>query len=125
MKKTFFEFVRYVLVGVAATAVDYGAYFFLTRALAMAAPLANPIAYSLGNVASFIGQRTITFRSHGHPGGQYARFLLVNIIGLVISQLTLMAIIYFGVNDLLAKAAGVITSGTFNYLCNRFWTFRG
>jgi len=40
------------------------------------------------------------------------------------------AIRFFGQNGFhgarladIAKAAGVITSGTFNYLSNRFWTF--
>ena len=124
MKKTFFELVRYVSVGVMATVVDYGAYYILTRSFSFAATVANPGAYLVGNVVSFLGQRTVTFRSHGHPGSQYLRFLVVNATGLVISQFTLVVLMRLGVNDLVAKAAGVITSGTFNYLANRFWTFR-
>ena len=124
MKKTFFELVRYVLVGIMATVVDYGAYYILTRFLFFSAVFANPIAYLAGNVVSFLGQRTVTFRSHGRPGSQYLRFLVVNATGLVISQLTLVVLMRLGVDDLVAKAAGVITSGTFNYLSNRFWTFR-
>jgi len=123
MKKTFFEFIRYIAVGVAATIFDYGTYYLLTRLLYLPAVAANPIAYLIGNVVSFVGQRTITFRSHGRPAHQYLRFLLVNIIGLAISQLTLVVLLRLGVNDLVAKAAGVITSGSFNYLANRFWTF--
>jgi len=123
MKKTFFELVRYVLVGVVATAVDYGAYYILTRFFFFAAVVANPVSYVCGNVVSFLGQRTITFRSHGRPGRQYLRFLIVNVTGLVISQFTLVVLLRLGVNDLVAKAAGVLTSGTFNYLSNRFWTF--
>jgi putative flippase GtrA len=123
MKKTFFELVRYVSVGIAATIVDYGAYYILTRYFFVAAVYANPFAYVVGNVVSFVGQRTVTFRSHGRPGSQYLRFLVVNATGLVISQFTLVVLLRFGVNDLVAKAAGVLTSGTFNYLSNRFWTF--
>ena len=124
MKKTFFELVRYVLVGAAATVVDYGAYYVLTRYFFIAAVFANQVSYVFGNIVSFLGQRAITFRSHGHPGPQYLRFLVVNAVGLIVSQLTLVILLRLGVNDLLAKAAGVITSGSFNYLSNRFWTFK-
>jgi putative flippase GtrA len=124
MKKKFFEFVRYVLVGIVATVVDYGGYYILTRFLFFPATSANPVAYLVGNVVSFLGQRSVTFRSHGHPGRQYLRFLVVNVTGLIISQFTLVVLLRLGVDDLIAKAAGVITSGTFNYLANRFWTFK-
>ncbi len=123
MKKTFFELVRYVSVGLMATIVDYGTYYLLTRFFFFSATISNPVSYLCGNVVSFFGQRTITFRSHGHTGKQYLRFLVVNAAGLIVSQVTLVALMYFGVNDLFAKAAGVITSGSFNYLANRFWTF--
>ncbi len=123
MKKTFFELVRYVSVGIGATIVDYGAYFLLTRFVFFSATIANPLSYLCGNVVSFYGQRIITFRSHGHTGKQYLRFLVVNAAGLVVSQATLVIFLHFGINDLVAKAAGIITSGTFNYLSNRFWTF--
>jgi putative flippase GtrA len=124
MKKTFFELVRYILVGGIATIVDYGSYFALTRFFFLTAQTANPIAYLLGHIASFVGHRTISFRSSGHPGHQYLRFFIVNIVGLAISQLTLVALLRFGAHDLIAKAAAVATSGLFNYLANKFWTFR-
>lgn len=125
MKKTFFELVRYVLVGIAATVVDYGSYYALTRYFFLTAQTANPIAYLLGHIASFAGHRTISFRSSGRPGRQYLRFLLVNFVGLAISQLTLVVLLRFGAHDLIAKAAAVATSGFFNYLANKFWTFKG
>jgi putative flippase GtrA len=124
MKKTFFQLVRYVLVGAAATFVDFGSYLLFTRVLLLAAQVANPLSYLVGNVVSFLGQRTITFHSNGRPGPQYFRFLVVNAIGLGISQLTLLVFLHFGISDLVGKTAGVIASGSFNYLSNRFWTFR-
>lgn len=123
MKKTIFELIRYVLVGVMASIVDYGAYYLLTRSFLFSATISNPASYLCGNLVSFFGQRMITFRSHGHTGKQYLRFLVVNAAGLIVSQITLVILLNFGVNDLIAKAASVITSGTFNYLFNRFWTF--
>jgi putative flippase GtrA len=124
MKKTFFQLVRYVLVGGAATAFDYGVYFLFTRGLFLAVELANPLSYLAGSVFSFLGQRSITFRSNGNPWPQYFRFVIVNAIGLCVSQATLLIGLHFGLHDLVAKVVCVITSGSFNYLANRFWTFR-
>jgi putative flippase GtrA len=124
MKKTFFQLVRYVAVGGAATAVDYGSYYFLTRGLSVGVLAANPLAYLAGNVVSFLGHRFITFRSEGKPLGEYVRFLLVTAIGLAVSQTVFVVLVWLGVHDLISKAAAVIVSGCFNYLANRFWTFR-
>jgi putative flippase GtrA len=124
MIKTFFQLVRYVLVGAAATVFDLGAYYIFTRFLFLAAEIANPLSYLTGNIISFLGQRTITFHSNGRPGPQYFRFLVVSAIGLGISQTTLLVGLHFGLHDLVAKVACVITSGGFNYLANRFWTFK-
>jgi putative flippase GtrA len=124
MKKVFFELVRYVFVGGAATAVDYGSYYLLTRGLAMGALAANPLAYLAGNFVSFTGHHFVTFRSSGKPLGEYVRFVIVTAVGLGISQIVVWLLLGLHTHDLIAKAASVVISGLFNYLANRFWTFR-
>ncbi len=126
MKKTIFELIRYFFVGLAATFVDYGAYIFLTRFLLFHVLYANPLAYAVGSVVSFVGQRTITFRSRErYVWHQYLRFIAVNLVGLGLSQLVIIIGLKIGVHDLIAKAATIVVAGAFNYLGNRFWTFRG
>jgi dolichol-phosphate mannosyltransferase len=124
MKKTFFQLVRYVGVGATATGADYGSYYLLTRAFGLGVYVSNPLAYLAGNVISFLGHRFITFRSAGKPFGEYVRFLCVTAVGLGISQLAIWVSLSLGFHDLVAKALAVIVSGCFNYLANRFWTFR-
>lgn len=124
MKKTFFQLIRYVTVGGAATAVDYGLYYFLTRGAFFDALAANPLAYLAGNVVSFLGHRFITFRSVSKPFAEYFRFLLVTTIGLAVSQAIMVFFVRLGVHDLISKAVAIVMSGCFNYLANRFWTFR-
>ncbi len=124
MKKTFLQLIRYVMVGAASTVADYGAYLFFTRITAMPALEANPLAYAIGNIVSFYGHRIVTFRSRGKPMAEYARFAVVSIAGLLVSQIVVAAALYVGISDLVGKAASIIISGMFNYLMNRYWTFR-
>ncbi len=124
MLKTFWQMVRYGIVGATATAFDYAAYFFFTRALGWSVGWANPVAYCIGNVVSFLGHRSITFRSSGAVTAEYGKFIVVTVLGLGLSQLVVVGLVALSVNDLIAKAASVLVSGLFNYLLNRFWTFR-
>ena len=124
MKATIFQLIRYVSVGATSTLVDYGSYVLLTRVAAMPALAANPLAYVFGNVVSFFGHRSVTFRSRGEPMREYLRFFLVSVAGLFVSQGVIAAALGWGAPDLIAKAAAVLVSGMFNYLSNRFWTFR-
>jgi len=121
---TFFQIARYFVVGAVSTVADYGSYLFFTRGLALSAFDANPLAYLFGNAVSFFGHHFITFRSHGKPLPEYLRFIFVSIVGLGVSQAVIAATLGLGAPDLIAKAAAVFISGLFNYLCNRFWTFR-
>ena len=124
MKLPFGELARYVLVGGASTVADYGSYFFLTRYLAFPALFANPVAYLFGNVVSFFGHHFITFRSRAQPHTEYPQFLIVSVVGLGVSQGVLSAALALGAPDLVSKGAAVLISGLFNYLANRYWTFR-
>jgi putative flippase GtrA len=124
MIKTIFQLLRYISVGATSTLADYGSYIFFTRIAAMPALEANPLSYLIGNVVSFFGHRPITFRSQGNPMPEYVRFVFVSIAGLLVSQIVIAFALYIGIADLVAKAAAVLVSGAFNYLMNRFWTFR-
>ncbi len=124
MRKDILQFAKYVTVGAAATGVDYGSYVLLTRLGSLGSLTANPLAYWVGNIVSFVGHRTVTFRSHGNPLAEYGRFICVTVIGLSVSQLVVWACLGLGIYDLFAKAAAVLVSGLFNYTVNRFWTFR-
>jgi putative flippase GtrA len=124
MPQTIFQFLRYVLVGGAATVADYGSYYLLTRASGMDSLTANPLSYMAGNVISFLGHRNVTFRSRGRVSSQYLRFICVTVVGIAISQLAIWSLLRLGAHDLVSKAFSVAASGFFNYTANRFWTFK-
>jgi putative flippase GtrA len=124
MKIPLREMAVYVTVGATATFVDYGSYLLLTRGFAWLPLVANPLSYLAGNAVSFGGHRFLTFRSRSEPLRQYARFLIVTAAGIGVSQATIALVLGLGISDLISKAAAVLVSGSFNYLMNRYWTFR-
>jgi putative flippase GtrA len=124
MRLPFWELAKYVGVGAVATIVDYVSYILLTRLFGIPVLAANPLSYLLGNGVSFTGHHFITFRSREKPLPEYIRFAVVSAAGLGVSQLVIMSALWLGFPDLISKAASVLISGLFNYLSNRFWTFR-
>jgi putative flippase GtrA len=114
------------MVGATASAVDYASYFLFTRLFHILPYSANIIAYICGNVVSFIGHRFFTFHTAGNPEvfREYAKFLLITVLGLAISQLVVVYSIKVGITDIIGKGAAVVVSGLFNFYCNSTWTFR-
>ena len=117
---------RYCTVGAVALVVDYASYFLLTRLFHIMPYVANIIAYACGNVVSFFGHRFFTFHTANNPQiiREYARFLLVTVAGLAISESIIVFSITVGIFDLIGKAAAVVVSGMFNFCINSAWTFR-
>ncbi len=117
---------RYCMVGAVASLVDYGSYFLFTRLLYIAPHGANVVAYVCGNVVSFLGHRFFTFHTTDNPQifREYARFLVVTIIGLAISQAIVVFSLQAGITDLIGKGFAVVVSGLFNFIVNSLWTFK-
>jgi putative flippase GtrA len=117
---------RYCAVGLVALAVDYASYFLFTRLFHMMPYAANIVAYCCGNIISFIGHRFFTFHTTGNPAvfREYAKFALITVLGLAISEFIVVYSIKTGISDFIGKGAAVVVSGMFNFYFNNIWTFR-
>jgi putative flippase GtrA len=82
---------RFSLVGVVAT----GVYFIVANFLIgveMATPAnASVLAYISGMVVSFVGQSRFTFRVERNTIGQFARFCVLSLCGMLLSYWCLYA----------------------------------
>jgi len=59
------------------------------------------------------------------PGAEFLRFAAVTVVGLVVDiSLALGLSVIFGLNLVLAAAAGFAAGAALNYLLHEFWTFR-
>jgi putative flippase GtrA len=124
MWRLFTDAMRYGVVGVSSSVVDFLFYFGLTRAAHLPELVANVLAYLVGHLVSYLGNRWWTFRSHGSVGKEYVRFWVTNLIGLAVSQTVLWVGLTLGIHDLVAKVGAIALSGLSNFLLNRHWTFR-
>jgi putative flippase GtrA len=115
--------VRFGLVGVANTGVDVALFTLLTHGFHWLVPLANVVSYSAGIMNSFFLNKYWTFRDATplsrslRPG---FRFVVVNLLGLLISTLTVM-LLALRFPPVIAKLVSVGVVFIWNYsLSNRF-----
>ena len=113
--------VRFGLVGVLNTAVDFLLYLALAGFLPVLA--ANFLSTSCGMVTSFVLNRGFTFRSSGPLNRQILLFLLVTGTGLwVIQPLVLFGLASFGAVQ--AKLAAIGVGMVWNFLLYNSFVFR-
>lgn len=88
---------------------------------------ASALGYAVGLVNSFILNRRITFRdARGRRWrAQFVRFGVVNLLALASNLLILEAVVRSGwLAPRLAVVPAVVGSLAFNFIGNKFWTFR-
>lgn len=127
------EFLRYSIVGLSSTAIDFGVLALLTDVGTWHPLAANPIAFALGVTNGFFWNRhwTFTGAARAEPVGQYMKFVLVQLVGVLIDQAILAAALVVGPDASLtpdqSKWAGKVASIPFvvawNYTANARWTF--
>lgn len=120
-----FQFVRFLVVGVANTLVGlsiiYSAkYFFQASDVA-----ANAIGYGVGICVSFILNSRWTFAYSGLMVPAAVKFFLATAVAYAANLLTVMtAIDGFGINTYLAQALGMPVYTVVAYLISKYLVFR-
>jgi putative flippase GtrA len=124
------QLIRFCLVGLANTAIDFTIYISLTRVWDFGARwylVANLIAFVLANIFSFIINKSWTFENLEYRNYylQYLRFFIVSIGSLIIVE----AILFFFVDilqvyDLWGKVVGIVLSLIWSFFWHRNWTFK-
>lgn len=120
------QFVKFSIVGVSNTVVDFGTYVALTRLGKVHFIGANVVAFLLAATWSYIWNRKWTFRSaDARIRQQYVKFLIVAGVGLGLTTGILYALVtYVGMMDIPAKVIAIGVVLIWNFLINRLWTFR-
>lgn len=115
--------VRFVAVGLANTAIDFGLLLWLTS-LGMTTLYANMISTGSALTFSFFANRKFTFDSDGNVAGQMVKFLVVTLMGLWVlqpivlyaSQMALQGQLGFRSALVLGKVLATGVSMVWNYL---------
>ena len=121
------QFVKYGIVGVMNTMIDFSVYYFFTRYAGFHFLAANFCSWVTAVMVSFLANKFWTFRSYDTAvlARQSARFIIVAIISLVVSQSLLYTFVRIvGIRDLIAKVLTIGIVVFWNFFMNKFWTFR-
>lgn len=125
-KDIFKQFLKFCLVGVLNTLLDFAVYWFLTRSLGMYFFYANFISVLVAMSFSFVMNKFWTFSNFNkNIKKQYLQFAAVNLIYYILNN----AIIFLGVNylligDLWAKVLSTAIGLIWSFGANKVWTFR-
>ncbi|MEX2043577.1 MAG: GtrA family protein [Patescibacteria group bacterium] len=118
------QFVKFVLVGLLTTAINFTVYgallvlgvYYLTAAV---------ISFSVATLNSYTWNRIWTFRAGKHRIGKLAKFTTVQLAGLTLNLIGLWLLVeHAGLHEFPAQ---VLANGTVvmsNFIGNKFWTFR-
>lgn len=126
MQQLVFKFLKFGVVGVIGTGVDFGVTWLLKEKAGLNKYIANSCGFATAVVSNFILNRLWTFESHDpHVAVQFGKFAAVALVGLAINN----GIIYFlterlGFRFYFSKlvATGVVM--IWNFGANLLFTFK-
>ena len=120
------KIIKFGLVGVSNTAVDFFVFWALTQWCGVNVYVAQTVAYSTATINSFILNSNWTFKSgRKYSFPEFRKFVLVNLASLGTSLL-LMHLFngIMGWDKMVAKVGIAFFTFAINYFGNRLWTFR-
>ena len=119
-----FQFLRFALVGTAATITTYATLVGGVESLNLNAVTASIIGYMLGMVVNYTLNYRYTFDCERQHQVVAPKFLLVMLIGMLINAGVMFAgINWLGIHYLLAQLAAVAVVFMLSFTANRMWTF--
>lgn len=122
------QFIRYAVIGLTNTVLDFSIYTSLTRTWQFWSEhylFANGVAFFIVVTWSFYWNKHWTFQDHTRTHRrQFPKFVLVTLMGISIAELVLFASVQlFHVYDLLGKMIAGPLVVSWNFFAYRLWTF--
>lgn len=117
--------VKYGLVGLSGMAIDFTITWLCKEKLGINKYLSNAVGFCFAVTSNFIFNRHWTFESHTQQfTGQFAKFILVALTGLLINNLLLYLFVKkFNLNFYVLKLTVIGCVFLWNYLLNLLFTF--
>ena len=119
------QFIKFCLVGIFNTVIDFSVYLFLSRAINLYFIFANLLSVLVAMTFSFFANKYFTFQNLEKAKIQYLKFALVNLVYfLLYNSIFWLMVEYYKFDDLLAKVIAIIIGLFWNFGANRYWTFK-
>jgi len=123
MLKSPLEFLKFCSVGAVNTGIDL-AVFAVLSSWGFSLLVAHSLSYTCGGLNSFLLNRKWTFKQGGHNSRQLPKFILLNLLTLMITYGLLVGIYnYLAWPLLVCKFVVTGASLVINYIGSRLWIF--
>ncbi|MBQ3946066.1 MAG: GtrA family protein [Alphaproteobacteria bacterium] len=117
------DLILYGIIGGFCAALDFGLYTLL--GLWMPYLWANVISVHAGILCSFLLNRQYNFKVKDHAAQRFTVFYVVGLMGLALSELLIyLMATCFSMNYIIAKLITVVIIALFQFLLNKFITFK-
>ena len=122
-KNEFKIFLKFAIVGLINTTLNYVVFFVSFRILGIYYVLSSLISFFVAFTNSFILNKSWTFKSK-KKFAQLPKFFIVNVFSLSINLLVIaLSVEIFYLSPLIGQSFGILVSLGINYIGNRYWVF--
>jgi putative flippase GtrA len=117
---------KFLVVGGTGVGVNSAALFLLYQLLSLPLVVASPLATELAIVSNFYWNDRWTFGRRWPSWGRFFKFNLVALGGVLITTLTLWALVTtLKMPYLFANLLAILLATSWNFVVNMFWTWGG
>ncbi len=121
---SWFELMRFALVGASGYVVNLVTFFIAVRALEVGHIGGALIAFAVAVLNNFWWNRHWTFKApDGHAGFQAVRFFAVSVAALVLNLILLELLVTSGTPELAAQAVAIACATPVSFIGTKLWTF--
>ncbi|MBR6181777.1 MAG: GtrA family protein [Prevotella sp.] len=121
----FRHLILYGIIGSFTASLDFLVFTLLTRVLDINYLVANCISVLVGITTSFYLNRNYNFKVNDKTAQRFSIFLAVGLTGLLMSNLILwVGVEKMHLNESITKLASIVLVVFFQFLFNKFITFR-
>lgn len=125
MRTTFWQLVRYGMVGLFSNAVGYVLYLLITG-VGVEHKLTMTLLYLVGVLQTFFFNRRWTFRHDGTHGPAFVRYCLAYGLGYVLNLAALMILVdVLGYPHQIVQGVMVLVLAALLFVLQKYWVFGG
>ena len=117
------QFYKFVIVGLFNTTLNYSVFYFLFIA-GVDYRFSGIFGFIAGGILSFYFNRAWTFGSKNKSVTLKLKFILVQVMSLIIHLISLVtAVELLLISEFASQLIGIMFSMTFNFICLKFFVF--
>jgi putative flippase GtrA len=120
------QFVKFGIVGVSSTAIDWGVFYLLSGLVGPYYLVAKALSFLVAVVNSFFWNRRWTFRSRSQEKTkEFGKFLFIYVLSMIINVgMMRLAVGSFHWRKIFGLIAATGFTMFWNFFANKFWIFK-